>query len=355
MVKDSHICDQNGNPVQLRGMSMYAWTNAGGYAFYTAGTVNHLYSDWRCHIIRIPYMPNGSVPMAMYDAVIQACIDNGIYAILDWHPGDKTPVDQAVAFFKAMATKWGKYPNILYEPWNEPHGVQWSSAIKPYMETVIKAIRAIDTSNIIICGTPDWDQKPQDAAADPITISKNIAYTVHFYSGTHYLANMSPGITTAMNKGCAIFVTEYGACSIQPAPAQPECTKWYGFLDANSIGSCNWGVETQDQCLSIFVKGASTSGPWPENTLTADGKFVREYIMKGTDSPTGLLPGGAPFQYRVAPASKGLLTGVDAQSDVFSINGASCAADGMLPNGLYILRQGNEGKSGGSPYISRDE
>jgi hypothetical protein len=77
--------------------------------------------------------------------------------------------------------------------------------------------------------------------------------------------------------------------------------------------------------------------------------------MKGTDTPTGLLPGGAPFQYRVAPESKGLFTGVGALSDVFSINGASCAAGGKLPNGLYIMRQGNEGKSGGSPYISLDK
>jgi len=37
------------------------------------------------------------------------------------------------------------------------------------METIIKTIRAIDPDNIIICGNPNWDQQPQNAAADPIT------------------------------------------------------------------------------------------------------------------------------------------------------------------------------------------
>lgn len=42
------------------------------------------------------------------------------------------------------------------------------------------AIRAEDPDNIIICGTPQWDQKVMDAANDPITDVPNIMYTLHY-------------------------------------------------------------------------------------------------------------------------------------------------------------------------------
>ena len=151
-----------------------------------------------------------------------------MYVIVDWHDCTATAnATNASAFFKTIATSYHTYPNILYEPWNEPSasgGPSWSGVIKPYMETVIGAIRAIDPNNIVICGNPQWDQLPQNAAADPITDYKNIAYSMHFYSGSHSESGFGPGISTAMSKGCAIFITEYGTCNATEAspPNLPE-------------------------------------------------------------------------------------------------------------------------------------
>ena len=337
---NGYICDQNGNPVQMRGMSMYGWANAGGYSFYTPGCIAHLYSDWRCHIIRIPYMANGSISQTVYNAVVQACVDSGIYAIIDWHEGAGSNVTAAGTFFTTMATKWHGIPNILYEPWNEPSGIAWSG-IKTYMETIIKIIRPIDPDNIIICGNPNWDQNPQDAAASPITDATNIAYSMHFYSGSHPVGSYGPGITTSMSKGCAIFITEYGACNTGTTLAEPACTAWYTFLDQNKIGSTCWAVEYLDQCLSIFTHSASNTGPWATSDITGYGTFIQAYILKGTDTAigTGVVPNESKPQQRAsAPAMKGLLTGADKKPVVYTINGVRCPAAGKLPHGLYMIQ-----------------
>jgi len=345
---NGYICDQNGNPVQMRGMSMYCWAQAGGWSYYTAGCIAHLYSDWRCHIIRLPYMTDGSIPMSNYTAVIQACIDSGMYVIIDWHAGqgNQTATTAAGNFFKTIATQYHTYPNILYEPWNEPSSIQWTGGIKPYMETLCGVIRAIDPKNIIICGNPNWDQEPQQAAADPITDYTNIAYSMHFYSGSHPEASYGPGITTAMSKGCPVFITEYGDCNTGTTLAQPACTQWYTFLDANKIGSTNWAVEYLDQCLSCFTHSASYTGPWTASDLTVDGTFVQAYILKGTDTPIGteVLPNASKFQQHAAMAAlNGLLTGTSKiTTPVYSINGVRCPVGNKLPNGLYIVQaQGN--------------
>jgi endoglucanase len=337
-IKNGHFVNATGQNVQLKGMSMYAWTPA-AIGFYNTTAIGHLAQDWKCTAIRIPYMSSGSVSMAQLNAVIQGCVDNGIYAIVDWHGGNNSDVASPTKFFQTVATQWHTYPNVMYEPQNEPT-VAWS-AIKPYMETVIKAIRAIDPTNIIICGDPQWDQKPQDAAADPITDATNIAYSMHFYAASHSEAGYGPGITTAMSKGCAIFITEYGTCNASGhAPLNlPATTTWYNFLDANMIGSTNWGVEAEDiDGAAAFTKAASSTGPWADNVLNGDATFVRTYIMKASPGPVAVLPSEFKLQQGAdAPAMNGLLTRTNAKSAVFTVNGVLCPASSKLPNGLYVF------------------
>jgi endoglucanase len=343
-IKNAHFVDASGKNVQLKGMSMYGWT-AAAINFYNTTAIGHLAQDWKCTAIRVPYMPSGSVSMAKLNAVIQGCIDNGIYVIVDWHGGSASSASTTAAFYTTVATQWHTYPNIMYEPWNEPT-VAWSQ-IKPYMETVIKAIRAVDPTNIIICGNPQWDQQPQQAAADPIPDATNIAYSMHFYAASHSEGGFGPGITTAMSKGCAIFITEYGTCNASGgAPLNlPATTTWYNFLDANMIGSTNWGVEAEDiGGAACFTKAASSTGPWADNVLNGDATFVRTYIMKGY---TGVVTGEFKLQQgAIVPEMKGFFTGADIKSaGVFTINGVLCHAGSKLPTGLYVFPAA--GKSSG--------
>jgi len=278
-VVGNQIVDQNGKVIALHGMSMYAW-NSLGTQFYNASAVGHLAKDLDCAILRIPILPNSlNTQTALVNTVVQACIDNGIYAIIDWH--GSTDASAASTFFTTMATTYGTTPNVMYEIWNEPSGVTWST-IKTYHETVVAAIRAVDPDNIILLGTPNWDQEPNLAAADPVTTSTNLAYTFHFYAYTHKFASFGPNVTKALAAGIAVFVTEYGGCASTGNGTfdATELQTWWNFLDTNNIGCTNWSVETNGETSAIFKTSASKTGPWTTADITdPDGTTILNYIQ----------------------------------------------------------------------------
>merc|ERR1719284_1805561 len=76
-------------------------------------------------------------------------------------------VNQAKAFFAEMASKYGRYPNVLWEPFNEPEQIDWTSAIKPYHEQIVPVIRR-HSDNLIILGTRTWSQEVDTAAWNPV-------------------------------------------------------------------------------------------------------------------------------------------------------------------------------------------
>jgi endoglucanase len=282
-ISGNKFVDQNGNPVTLHGMSMYDWSQQ-GQQFYNATAVGNLVSEEKCAVLRVPINPsNYPGAVGRVQTVINACIANGIYCILDWHPAGASDVNNASAYFVTMAQAYHNVPNVMYEPWNEPNGSTASTwaQVKAYHEQVMKAVRPIDPENIFILGTPQWDQLPQDAAADPVTDQTNVAYTVHFYAASHPLASFQPGIETALNKGLAIFVTEYGGVSANGNGTfdVAETQKWWTFLDANGIGSTNWAVETNTETSSVFTTNASATGPWPASQITNSGNIVFPYIQ----------------------------------------------------------------------------
>ncbi len=189
-VKGNRIVDKNGKPVILRGMSLY-WSQWKGQ-FYNANAIKWLRDDWHCTIVRAAmavgskgYMTNPDREKAKVKAVVQAAIDLGIYVIIDWHDDHANRNTKlAQEFFEEMAQTYGRYPNVIYELWNEPLDKDdWSTVVKPYHEAVIPKIRAHDPNNLIICGTPTWSQDVDKASRDPIKFA-NVAYTLHFYSIT---------------------------------------------------------------------------------------------------------------------------------------------------------------------------
>lgn len=279
-VVGNQIVDQNGKVTALHGMSMYAW-NTQGTQFYNASAVGHLAKDKECAILRIPILPNQlTAQTPLVKTVVDACIANGIYAIIDWHSGAGANAAAASTFFASMATAYGNSPNVMYEIWNEPSGITWPN-IKIYHQTVISAIRAIDPDNIIFLGTPNWDQQPNLAAADPVTTSTNLAYTFHFYAYSHHFANFGPNVTNALAGGIAVFVTEYGGCASNGGGTfdAAELQTWWNFLDANNLGSTNWSVETNGETSAVFTTNANKTGPWTDAEITnPDGTTIFNYI-----------------------------------------------------------------------------
>src|ERR1017187_8121861 len=114
----------------------------------------------------------------------------------------------------------------MYEIWNEPVQESWE-VIKGYHEAVIPAIRAVDPESIIVVGSRHWDQELEEASLNPIKGVKNVAYAIHFYSGTHRQALRDNG-ARAMKNGVALFRQR-----IRPEHGLGQ--RWPGFRGTEAV------------------------------------------------------------------------------------------------------------------------
>lgn len=290
-VKGNRIVDEHDQPVQLRGVS-FAWSQWWG-EYWTAGDVDWLVDDFKVQLVRASmgvekaqggYLTDAATAArekAKVVTVVDEALARGIYVLIDWHEEKATDhVDQSKAFFQEMATKYGQHPNVIYELYNEPTDRTWSQ-IKTYAVAVTDAIRAIDPDNLIIVGTPSWSQEVDKPAADPMTQS-NIAYTLHFYADTHKQSLRSTA-QAALNKGIALFVTEWGGMNAQ-CEGQLNATEtdaWIKFMDDNMVSSAAWAIADQDgQTCSMLFPSQSTSGHWPVSSLSEWGQQIRTMLRR---------------------------------------------------------------------------
>ena len=280
------IVNKGGEPVSFAGNSFF-WSNDnwGGERYYEPEVVSWLKKDWNTTIVRAAMgvedpggnLDNKTANKNRVKTIVDAAIDEGLYVIIDWHSHHaEDNTNEAVLFFQEMAELYGEHDNVIYELYNEPLDISWTNIIKPYAVSVIAAIRAIDPDNLIVVGTPEWSQRVDLAAADPITGFSNIAYTLHFYTIYHqqWLRDRA---NAALDDGIALFVTEWG--SIGYSLVDPEANKWMTWCFDNKISHCNWAVNDKEEEWSILVPGASTSGGWGNDDLTDAGKLAKNIIM----------------------------------------------------------------------------
>lgn len=290
-VQGNRILDEHGQPVQLRGMSLFWSQWKAGY--YNADAVRWLRDDWSCNVVRAAiavgsggYLEHPEREHQKAEAVIDAAIDLGIYVIVDWHAHDPEPA-AAGEFFAKIAQKYGDQPNVIYETWNEPLNTHdWSTVIKPYHEQVIPKIRQHDPDNLIVLGTQTWSQDVDKAAADPVT-GRNLAYTLHFYAATHkqWLRDRAEA---ALKRGIALVVTEWGSseASGNGELNAEETRAWWAFMDRHRLSWCNWSVVDKRETSAALMPGAADQGGWPDDMLTPSGKMVREELRKKNAKPT---------------------------------------------------------------------
>jgi endoglucanase len=279
------IVDKNNEPVSLAGNSFF-WSNDnwGGERYYNAEVVSWLKHDWETTIVRAAmgvedpggYLDNKTENKNRIKTIVDAAIEKGIYVIIDWHSHHaEDNTNEAALFFEEMANLYGEYDNIIYEIYNEPLDISWSTIIKPYAISIIAAIRSIDPDNLIVVGTPEWSQRVDLAAADPIIGYSNIAYTLHFYT-VHHQQWLRDRASAALESGIALFVTEWG--SIGYSLVDPEANEWMTWCFTNKISHCNWAVNDKEEEWSILIPGASTTGGWSDDELTKSGKLARNII-----------------------------------------------------------------------------
>ena len=284
-VEGTQLCDQNGNAVTLRGASL-GWHNLWP-RFYNAKAVKWIANDWKATVIRAAmgimiednYLENPSFALDCMEPVVKAAIKEGVYVIIDWHSHELKTKD-AVKFFGKMAKKYGKYPNVIYEIYNEPVEDTWES-LKEYSKAVIDEIRLYDPDNIILVGCPHWDQDIHLVAESPLEGYTNLMYTVHFYAGTHkqYLRDR---VDAAMQRGIPVFISE---CASMDASGDGKLDKdswneWVEFMEAKKISWVCWSVSDKNESRSMLLPRAKATGNWSKDLIKPWGRIVRETLRK---------------------------------------------------------------------------
>jgi endoglucanase len=283
-VRDGRIVGQRGEPVTLRGMSLF-WSQWGQH-YYSAETIAWLAQDWKVDVVRAAIAAEGDYSarqhfdreFAKASTVIDAAVANGLYVVVDWHAHRPYPAE-AEQFLTAIARKYGHLPNLIYETFNEPlrDGVEWSRDIKPYHERVIGAIRAVDPDNLVIAGSPSWSQDVDLAAADPLAFP-NLAYTLHYYAGTHR-QELRDKADAARANGLALLVTEFGVVNADGnGPiALEESERWWNWAEQHGIGWMAWSIGDRNESSAALRPGTLAAG-WSEADLTEGGKLLREKL-----------------------------------------------------------------------------
>jgi endoglucanase len=309
------LCDKDGDPIQLRGMSTH------GLQWYPDILNNNAFAalsdDWGSNVIRLAmyvaeggYATNPEVTKNRVINGIDLAIANDMYVVVDWHvltPGDPNAdtYQGAMAFFKEISEKYPNDPHIIYELANEPNngnpGVTNDAAgwekVKSYAEPIIKMLRDSGNTNLVIVGSPNWSQRPDLAANNPIN-DTNTIYTVHFYTGTHQPSadsndrgNVMSNARYALEHGVAVFASEWGTseASGNNGPYLNEADVWLEFLNSNNISWCNWSLTNKNETSGSFIpfisgKSAATSlNPgddqvWAANELSVSGEYARARI-----------------------------------------------------------------------------
>lgn len=285
-VQGTQLVDKNNTPIVLRGMSL-GWHSMWP-RFYNEKAVNWLKKDFNCNIIRAAmgielgersYIKELQFSKDKIETVVKGAIKSDIYVIIDWH-SHNVNLNEAKVFFAEMSKKYAKYPNIIYEVFNEPDNESWSE-VKTYAEEIIKVIRENDPNNVILVGCPHWDQDIDLPAADPIKGYNNIMYTMHFYAASHG-KELRDRTDAAIKSGLPVFVSESAGMEASgDGPLNLQAWQEYiDWMEARKLSWITWSVSDKDETCSILQKSAKSEGKWKDEDLKESGIKVREFLRK---------------------------------------------------------------------------
>ena len=307
------IVDQYGKPFQMRGASTHGvqWFPE----YINKGAMQTLRDEWgvnllrmACYVTQYNGYTNGGQSLIDSKIVegVQAAKELGMYVIVDWHIHEENPhTTKTVAeqFFKKYATLYKDYDNVIFEICNEPTGVQWYTGgndLYSYCKDIAGIIRDCGSKALIVCGTNNWSQDVEDVAKKPLKDDgfKDIMYTFHFYSGTHY-EDKRQKVRTAVAAGTPIFVTEFGICDASGNGGYDTANadEWIEFLDSMNISYACWSFCNKGESASYLKTSCNkTTGGFEESDLTTTGIWLvntyraHQDAEEGTDTETTASP-----------------------------------------------------------------
>jgi hypothetical protein len=373
-VKGNRLIDAQGKVLQFRGVNVsgleFTHINGQPEPDGWGGQKPNLKAikAWNANAIRVPLneasylglmtydLPQGkgkaierkADPSGRYKQLVRDVVDEatamGFYVILDLHknapnatmPGIPTPVpisprssaqnemadaDYSPSFWKAVASDYKNYPNVIFDLFNEPHidnfelpsgtwdarvgswailrdgGVgrmfygsdavmqqRWKSA---GMQSLVDAVRSTGATNVVMVSGVSWAQDlsrwVEYVPKDPLG---QLACSWHAYPkygakhGTPEYNDPGMGpdawgwIDGILAAGYPIIIGETGDRSAAGTKTAPFLAKITAWADKNSVSVVGWSWNawgSEDACLIKDAGGTPTDGY---------GKAFREWLMK---------------------------------------------------------------------------
>jgi hypothetical protein len=183
--------------------------------------------EWKANVIRLPMNESfwfgrggknqkqtdgGLKYRAVVDAAVAAAESRGAYLVLDLHRFG-APMAEHAEFWKDAATRYKNHPGVLFELFNEPHGISWKiwrdggnlagpdnkrsdvnvnenneqqeGEISVGMQALVDAVRSTGARNIVIAGGVDWGY-------DLSGVLKGFALEDHGGNGIMYSSHLYP-------------------------------------------------------------------------------------------------------------------------------------------------------------------
>ena len=301
--------DPTGKTVILRGVSIEGLTQQMATSLKVNGLLDKITNKndvdppstgapgspgWYTKIVRLPADPPGNSDTYVNNTLkpaVDYATQLGLYAIIDLHyiADYHSLISTVNAFWTKIAPMFSTYSNVFYEVFNESSVQEAWANYKPTMQGWVTLIRGFAPKNIIIAGSPAWDQTMGDAATNPLT-GGNIIYSVHMYE-QHYNKGNGGNVTQVNNaaKGVPLIMTEWGFCG----SATPPCTAQPG-RGTNIIGTygtpmLNWleglGGSWTAWCASnSWLPDMFTGNDWTLRTGQDEmGAFVKDWMYTKKD------------------------------------------------------------------------
>ncbi|QDT14146.1 glycoside hydrolase family 5 protein [Alienimonas californiensis] len=284
-VVGNRLHDADGNEVWLQGV------NAGGLETLPADrqmikSVVVAIDDWKANCVRVPmkesfwygdsaYQKDGGEEYReIIDQIITLAANRGAYIAIDLHRF-RAPKPEHAAFWKDFAAKYKDHPAVLFDVFNEPHGISWevwrnggwvglpegvdeatfltdeeklaNNAYRSVgMQGLVDAVRSTGAKNVIIASgmfySNDLSGIVKGYALDDQG-GHGIMYAWHTY-------NWHPGWASVLPvaEKYPIFVGECGAdvtkMSFVPAEVQEDPYTWVpdmlGFIQKHRLNWTGW-------------------------------------------------------------------------------------------------------------------
>lgn len=239
---------------------------------------------WKTVVVRLPI---GQTYYLYYEgyrhdlgAVVDAARRLGLYLILELHGYDADHLNEeqpdpksTPGFWAQLARRFGGETHVLFDIWNEPHGVPWSTW-KGNAELIVKAIRdagAADT--LVLVGGLDYayDLSPLLDAENRIAGLGPIVYATHPYplkSNPPSMAKEWDARFGAVAAAVPVIVGEYGVNDSGTSPyglgskdaAHRWMTQLHGYIDQHRLSALAWSGGDMPQ-ISYGANGADVALP----------------------------------------------------------------------------------------------